>query len=66
MTIVATSQLIKFMEMRFAEKLRRYMTDRLSRAQIGFVPESGAEMNIMRLMNVLREKRQQKPIVLCS
>ena len=39
------------------------MTERLS-TQTGFVPESGTEVKIVRLMNVLWEKRQQKPRVL--
>ena len=55
MTIVATSQLIKFMEIRFGEKPRRYWNDRLSREQTGFVPGM-AEVNIVRLFNVLKKK----------
>ena len=62
--IVVTSQLIKFIEMRFAEKLKKYMNDRLERTQTGFVPGMGTEVNIVRLLNKLKEKRQQRPIVL--
>ena len=62
--IVVTSQLIKFMELRFADKLRKYMIDQLNRPQTGFVPGMGTEVNIVRLLNVLKEKMKQKPIVL--
>ena len=40
------------------------MNYRLERAQTGFVPGIGTEFNIVRLLNKLKKKRQQKPIVL--
>ena len=59
--IVVTLQLIKFIEMRFAEKLKKYMNDRLERAN-WIVPGMGTEINIVRFLKKLKKKRQQRPM----
>ena len=44
------------MEMRFAKKLKTYLNEKLSRSQTGFVPGMGVEVNINRLMNLLKKE----------
>ena len=57
--IIVRSQLIKFMEMRFAKKLKTYLNEKLSRSQTGFVPGMGVEVNINRI-NEPAKKRKKK------
>jgi len=62
--IVVSSQLIKFAEMRFEKKLKECVTYGICKAQTGFVPGMGTEVNLWRMLSRLKEKRTRKPLVL--
>ena len=62
--IVVSSWLIKFMELRFRSKLRNYMIHQLHESQIGFVPEMGIEVNLLRLFEICQERKNSKPVLL--
>ena len=56
--IIATSPLIKILESRFCEKLQNYLIFHLHPSQTGFIPGSGINVNLVRLLKRLRMKTQ--------
>jgi len=62
--IVVSSQLVKFMEMRFVGKLREWMKTGICKAQTGFVPEMGTEVNLWRILRRANAKKASKPLIL--
>ncbi len=58
--VIITSLIVKILEARLLKPLREYAVLRLNRSQTGFVPGMSVNVNICRLVNHLRERRESK------
>ncbi|KAM3132355.1 hypothetical protein pb186bvf_015569 [Paramecium bursaria] len=57
--IVVLSPLLKFMELRFVNKLNKYMSDKMSMDQQGFVKKSGTFICQLRIQEILLKETKQ-------
>ncbi|KAM3142715.1 hypothetical protein pb186bvf_005099 [Paramecium bursaria] len=57
--IVVLSPLLKFMELRFVNKLNKYMSDKMSMDQQGFVKQSGTFICQLRIQEILLKETKQ-------
>jgi len=51
--IIVSSPLVKLLEARFSGKLREYLVNKMFPGQVGFVPECGVLMNLVRAVNLI-------------
>jgi len=58
--IVVASPLVKLLEARFAGKLRSYLKEDMFPGQVGFVPDRGVLLNIVRAVNLITEYTRNK------
>ena len=49
--IIALSPILKLLEIRFKPKLDKYLNERMTKAQTGFVQHCGTHINIMRILH---------------
>ena len=56
--IMVLSPLYKFMELRFAPILNRYMLEKMNKSQFGFVKGYGTACNLLMLINRIKEAKK--------
>lgn len=54
--IAVTSPFVKLLEVRFLGKLNEYLKGRMFPGQIGFVPDCGVTINLVRAINIIQEQ----------
>ena len=60
--IMVQSPIIKLLEARFLPKLQRYLNDKLSRSQVGFVQKMGTQINLSRALTQIYQRTNQKSV----